>query len=190
LIRAGLGAARLACLIAAAATGCGSRVAYTPPQSAALAEPVVLRASYDDSWNAVIQTFFQRNISVKTLEKASGLVESDELRGEIGRDCDCGSWLGVPIAGYGAYGGDAYYRFRVLLERRGADSALSLRSTCRAKTDRIDGELACQMAAAKETELRDAIAERVHAASQTTRNDSALTDDSSPGRARRSSDRP
>jgi hypothetical protein len=130
---------------------------------------LALRASFDDSWNAVIQTFFDRNIPVRTLEKASGLLESDELRGEIGRDCDCGSWLGVPIAGYGAYGGDAYYRFRVLVERRGdRETSLVLRSSCRAKIERIEGELVCQLAPAKEAELRSAISNRLGAAARPT----------------------
>lgn len=153
--------------LTALALSCGSRIAYEPASSAPPDPPLALHAPFDDAWNAVIQTFFEKNISVRTLEKASGLLESDELRGEIGRDCDCGSWLGIPIAGYGAYGGDAFYRFRILVERRGdRESALLLRSSCRATTDRVEGELVCRLSSAKEAEIRNAIAERLATAAQ------------------------
>ena len=118
----------------------------------------MINAPFETVWKAVVQALFQRNIPVKTLEKASGLLESEELRGEIGRDCDCGTWLGVPIAGYGAYGGDAYYRFRILVESKdAATSTLLLRSSCRGQTERVEGTLACVLAAANESEIRDAI---------------------------------
>jgi len=128
---------------------------------------VSLQAPFDEAWHAVIQTFFERNIPVRTLEKASGLLESDELRGEIGRDCDCGAWLGIPIAGYGAYGGDAFYRFRILLERRGdRETSLLLRSTCRGQTDRVEGQLVCRLSPAKEAEVRTAISEHLAASAR------------------------
>jgi hypothetical protein len=143
------------------AASCSSRVYYGPPKPPAAEPPVVLPVSFEDAWNAVIQTFFERNIPVKTLEKASGLLESDELSGEVGRTCDCGFWLGVPIAGYGAYGGDAYYRFRVLVERRGDGTAsLTVRSSCRAHIEQIEGQLVCHLDPAKEAELRNTIVER------------------------------
>ncbi len=140
---------------------CGSRVAYAPPAAPAVDATVVVAATLDDTWSAVIQTFFDKNIPVKTLEKASGILESDDLHGELGRDCDCGSWLGVPIGGYGAYGGDAYYRYRVLVEKReAAKTALTLKSSCRARVDRVEGELVCRLVPATEAALRSAIVER------------------------------
>lgn len=146
---------------AAAVLSCGSRVAYSPPVAPTVDATVIVSATLDDTWGAVIQTFFDKNIPVKTLEKASGILESDDLHGELGRDCDCGSWLGVPIGGYGAYGGDAYYRYRVLVEKREpAKTALTLKSSCRARADRIEGELACRLAPATEASLRSAIVER------------------------------
>lgn len=155
-----------AIFLLAALSACGTRVAYAPPVAAPVEESVALKASFDDAWSAVIQTFFQKNIPVKTLEKASGILESDELEGEIGRDCDCGSVLGIPVGGYaGAYGGDAYYRYRVLVEKRGeSETSLTLRSTCRARTERVEGNLVCRLVPAKDTEIRDAIAERIRAA--------------------------
>jgi hypothetical protein len=145
-------------LLAACVSACGSRLAYSPPVVPPPAAAVVIDAPFDAVWAAVIQTLFQRNIPVKTLEKASGLLESEELHGEIGRDCDCGTWLGVPIAGYGAYGGDAYYRFRILVESKEATKAsLLLRTSCRGQTERVEGALVCVLSAGKEAELRDAI---------------------------------
>ncbi|MGH7822023.1 MAG: hypothetical protein ACREQ9_19855, partial [Candidatus Binatia bacterium] len=155
--------------LAVLALSCGSRVAYGPATPRPADQPLNVQAPFEDTWNAVIQTFFDRNIPVRTLEKASGLLESDELRAEIGRDCDCGTWLGVPIAGYGAYGGDAYYRFRVLVKSGGdRESSLVLRSSCRAKIDRIEGELVCQLIPAKEAEIKSAIADRVAAPARRT----------------------
>ena len=126
-------------------------------------ESVTLQASFDDVWKGVIQTFFEKNIPVRTLEKVSGILESDELHGEIGRDCNCGTYLGLPVGGYaGAYGGDAYYRFRVLVEQRGErETRLVLRSSCRAKVESVEGDLVCRLLAARESEVRDAIADRV-----------------------------
>ena len=124
----------------------------------------MIAAPFDAVWQSVIQTFFDRNIPVRTLEKASGLVESDELHGEIGRDCDCGSYLGIPIGGYGgAYGGDAYYRFRVLVESRGSETALTLRTTCRGRHEGVVGDLVCTLAPAREEEVRSSIRDRATA---------------------------
>ncbi len=154
-------------MLSLCAAACGSRLAYSPPVVPAPQGAVVVDTTFDELWTAVVQTFFQRNIPVKTLEKASGLLESEELRGEIGRDCDCGTWLGVPIAGYGAYGGDANYRFRILVEKQDdGKSSLALRSTCRGQTERVEGTLTCVLAAGRENELRDAI---VQAASRSRR---------------------
>ena len=143
--------------------GCGSRIAYSPPLQPVMDESVTLQASFDDVWKGVIQTFFEKNIPVRTLEKVSGILESDELHGEIGRDCNCGTYLGLPVGGYaGAYGGDAYYRFRVLVEQRGErETRLVLRSSCRAKVESVEGDLVCRLLAARESEVRDAIADRV-----------------------------
>ena len=146
----------------AAALGCGSRIAYTPPLSPITDESLTLQVSFEDTWSAVIQTFFEKNIPVRTLEKASGILESDEMHGEIGRDCNCGNYLGLPVGGYGgAYGGDAYYRYRVLVEKRGDhQTRLILRSSCRAKIESVEGELVCRLLPAKESEVRNAIADR------------------------------
>ncbi|MGH7819381.1 MAG: hypothetical protein ACREQ9_06390, partial [Candidatus Binatia bacterium] len=152
----------LAAAGALALCACTSRVAYSPPPPAPVESPLLLAVPFDRAWNAVIQTFFEGNIPVRTVEKASGILESDELRGEVGRECDCGTYLGIGIGGYGgAYGGDAYYRFRILVETRGADqTAVSLRSGCRARVDAVEGELVCRLAPAKEVELRQKISER------------------------------
>lgn len=155
-------------LIGTAAAGCSSRVVYSPPAAPAAAaeETVTLPLPFDPAWSAVVQTFFDKNIPIKTVEKASGILESDELRGEIGRDCDCGTYLGVPVGGYGgAYGGDAYYRYRVLVQKRAdRETTLVLRSTCRARSDRIEGELVCRLDPTKEADIRSAVAARATAA--------------------------
>lgn len=152
-------------LFSAAAVSCGSRIAYSPPSSPPSEESTLFQASFDDTWSAVIQTFFEKNIPVRTLEKASGILESDELHGELGRDCDCGTYLGLPVGGYGgAYGGDAYYRFRVLVEKRGdRETRLILRSSCRARAESVEGELVCRLFPGREQDVRSAIAGRLAA---------------------------
>jgi hypothetical protein len=147
--------------------GCGSRVAYAPPAPASV-QPASIPVPFDDAWKAVIQTFFDSNIPIRTVEKASGIVESEDLRGEVGRDCDCGTYLGLPIGGYGgAYGGDAYYRFRVLVDARGEqETVLTLRSSCRARVGSIEGELVCHLSPSREEQLQTAIRARATASSE------------------------
>jgi hypothetical protein len=157
-----LAAAFISTGLCVAAASCASRVAYSPPPPIVADQPLALQVPYDQAWGAVVQTFFQKNIPIRTVEKESGILESDELRGEVGRECDCGTYLGIPVAGYGAYGGDAYYRFRVLVEKRSdRETSLVLRSSCRAKIENLEGELVCHLLPAKESELRGAISERV-----------------------------
>jgi hypothetical protein len=164
------GALQAILFVSATALSCGSRVAYSPPAVPAGDPTIIVPAPFEETWSAVIQTFFEKNIPIKTLEKASGILESDDLHGELGRVCDCGSWLGMPIGGYGTYGGDAYYRYRILVEKREPDkTSLTLKSSCRGRHQGLEGDLVCQLAPAIESGLRKAIADRVAKSAGTAR---------------------
>ena len=163
------GLAASAALLLAACGSTAPRLGYSPPapapspQGSAAAETgaVTVAAPFDGTWSAVVQTLFERNLPVDTAEKDSGLVQTGELAGEIGEDCDCGSYLGVPVGGYGTYGGDARYTFQVLVERAGSErTSVTVRSRCRASVESIEGELSCRLDPKRERELRDAILAR------------------------------
>ena len=75
LVRAG------ACALLA---GCGSP-AYQPPPRPAPREASHVVASMGQTWDAVIDVFATRNIPIRTIERASGLIVTDALRvGEEG----------------------------------------------------------------------------------------------------------
>ncbi len=69
---------------------------YTPPSKPVPRDATQIRAPVAESWDAVMETFARRGIPIRTVEPASGLVVTDELRvGSEGRDfADCGKASG------------------------------------------------------------------------------------------------
>jgi hypothetical protein len=71
-----------------------------PPKTYPTPEPVPIRASFDDTWNAVIDHFAVTLIPIATIERASGLIVTDAFN--FGRTispdvADCGTdWIGNP----------------------------------------------------------------------------------------------
>jgi hypothetical protein len=71
-----------------------------PPKTYPTPEPVPIRASFDDTWNAVIDHFAVTLIPIATIEKASGLIVTEPFN--FGRTispdvADCGTdWIGAP----------------------------------------------------------------------------------------------
>jgi hypothetical protein len=71
-----------------------------PPKSYPTPEPVPIQASFDDTWNAVIDHFAETLIPIATIEKASGLIVTEPFN--FGRTispdvADCGTdWIGNP----------------------------------------------------------------------------------------------
>jgi hypothetical protein len=78
-----------ACVLLA---GCSSP-AYQPPPRPAPREASHVVASMDQTWDAVIDVFATRNIPIRTIERASGLIVTDALRvGEEGSAwANCGT---------------------------------------------------------------------------------------------------
>lgn len=69
--------------------GCGP-VAPAPP---APHEPLPVAASFDRSWNAVIEEFTRQNIPIKTIDRAAGLLVTDPLsvNEPDWKNADCGN---------------------------------------------------------------------------------------------------
>ncbi len=66
----------------------------TAPQTYSFEKSRKFDASFDDVWEGVISYFAENNISIKTLEKDSGLVvaENDHFpAGELTKYADCGT---------------------------------------------------------------------------------------------------
>jgi hypothetical protein len=79
------------------ALGCAppsSPAAPPAPRSA-----TTVAASFDRTWSAVIDAFAARNIPIRTIDRTSGLIATDDLA--VGREggqwADCGKALGVSI---------------------------------------------------------------------------------------------
>lgn len=69
-------------LIAAVAT-LGTCVSYQPPQSPAPREGTQATAPFDSTWSAVVSYFASRNLSIRTIEKASGIIVAEAGRADL-----------------------------------------------------------------------------------------------------------
>lgn len=80
--------------------------ACTPPQPPAAPAPVSatpVSASFGKAWDAVIDVFAQRNIPIKTIERASGFIATDPLAVAIQRDGKPHAWADCGKAIFGGY---------------------------------------------------------------------------------------
>ena len=150
-------------LVAASFGAACAQGGFAPPAPVAVEERTVVSAPFERSWNAVVRTLFDLNVPIRTIEKASGLLETEQLRTEIGRGCDCGTYLGIPVGGYGTYGGDAHFTYRLLVQPEGPNqTSIVLRSTCVSAVAELPN-LACRLDPAKEQALRKEIRSRIEA---------------------------
>jgi hypothetical protein len=124
---------RAACLFLAA---CSS---YRPPPPPTPREASQVNASMGETWDAVIDLFATRNIPIRTIERASGLIVTDPLRvGEEGKEwADCGAVngrvRGPDRATYNVLvrgdSGQASVRTTVLWTRVNEDASIECTST-------------------------------------------------------------
>jgi len=74
----------------------GCQLKLTPPQPAAPRPTTTVAASFDRTWNAVIDMFGDHNIPIAQMERSSGFIATE--RHGIGSErlaltlADCGSW--------------------------------------------------------------------------------------------------
>ncbi|MEA2626846.1 MAG: hypothetical protein QOD06_2891 [Candidatus Binatota bacterium] len=157
----------LGCNLGCSPGGPAGQVAYSPPPPPATSpadERIAVSAPFERAWAGVVRALFEKNVPIRTIEKASGIIETGEVKGEIGVDCDCGSYLGIPVGGYGAYGGDALYAFRILVEAEGdTQTMITLRSSCRGVSESVP-QLRCVVRPEKEKQFRGELETRVRAA--------------------------
>jgi hypothetical protein len=71
---------------------CAACLQYTPPAPPPPSEATNVRASFGQTWDAVIDEFADRNIPIRTIERASGLVATEQLTVPLSAagDADCG----------------------------------------------------------------------------------------------------
>jgi hypothetical protein len=77
---------------------CASCVTYTPPPPPTPREATQVNASFGQTWDAVIDEFADRNIPIRTIERASGLVATEQLTvsDNTAGDADCGHFGTYP----------------------------------------------------------------------------------------------
>src|SRR5690242_4566928 len=71
----------------------------TPPAPPAPRSGMEVSASFGKTWSAVIDVFAERNIPIKTIDRASGLVVAEPQGVPTRTDglADCGTIIGRPI---------------------------------------------------------------------------------------------
>lgn len=70
-----------AVLLAAAVAACGPR--YLPARNPAPREATTVGAPFDSTWTAVVGYFASRNIPIRTIEKASGIIVAEASRADL-----------------------------------------------------------------------------------------------------------
>lgn len=99
---------------------------YQPPTTVAPERaPMKVAASFDKTWNAVVDVFADRNIPIRTIDRSSGFIATEPLgvSEDEGPDwADCGSGEGGEVSPV-----RAIYNVRV----RGDSSATTVRVTVR-----------------------------------------------------------
>ncbi len=74
--------ARRARLAIAAATLTGCLPGYVAPAPAPVRAETRVAAPFDSTWSAVVGYFAERNIEIKTIEKASGIIVAETARAD------------------------------------------------------------------------------------------------------------
>ena len=83
---------RTTALLTLAIVGCGSVQAPAPPVPRS--DVTVVNASFNKTWDAVIDDFASQNVPIKTIDRTSGIVVAERLSvpPDVGRQwADCGS---------------------------------------------------------------------------------------------------
>ncbi|HZE74909.1 MAG TPA: hypothetical protein VE091_06340 [Gemmatimonadales bacterium] len=86
---------RVSATLVLAVTGCAQ---FTPPAPATPREATPVAASFGRTWDAVIDEFADRNIPIRTIERASGLIATEQLTisYNASTEADCGQVGGYP----------------------------------------------------------------------------------------------
>jgi hypothetical protein len=142
---------------------------YTPPPPAPPRDATAVSASAGQTWDAVIDLFAARNIPIRTIERVSGLIVTDNLTvGEEGVAwADCGKIKGVTAPkkkkGGPSHLGPNRGRYNVLV--RGDSTASTVKATVRWSRFLKDVDVReCSTTHAWEREFEEEIRSRAYAA--------------------------
>lgn len=90
-----------------------------PPAKYSFQSSVEYDKSFDEVWEAIIASFAASNIPIKTIEKTSGIIVSDEMRVPFtiyeSDYCDCGSPAALTIFK------EMYGSYNIFVRRFGSD---------------------------------------------------------------------
>lgn len=94
-------------ILIVSAFGVAGCVTYAPPQASTPEPlpPAPVRASFDRTWNTVIDYFADNAIPVKTIDRASGYIAAERIgAGNNAKWADCGQLSGPLLSGKGGGG--------------------------------------------------------------------------------------
>lgn len=127
-MRAAIHIRKLSCLVSLAIiVSCGS---YVPPAPPTPRPSTRVAASFDKTWAAVVDLFSERNIQIKTIDKASGVIAAEpQSAPNLVSDslADCGH--STTGRGYSPSNGPASAVWNVLV--RGDSASSTVRATVR-----------------------------------------------------------
>jgi hypothetical protein len=140
--------AQLGLLVGAALSSACS--AYKPPAPPTPREATEVAASMGNTWDAVIDMFAARNIPIRTIERASGIIATDQLSvGDEGwRWADCGQHNGTTLSPDAAI-------YNVLV--RGDSTSAVVKATVRWTRTNASAVIECSTSHVWERELETAV---------------------------------
>src|SRR5215213_11904 len=126
---------------------------YEPPPPPEPRDATLVNASMGRTWDAVIDMFTARNIPIRTIERASGIIATDQLSvGEEGRGwADCGQNNGSTLAPDAAI-------YNVLV--RGDSTSAVVKATVRWTRTIASSTIECSTSHIWERELETAVKTR------------------------------
>lgn len=127
-----------------------------PPAPAPVRDATSVAASFDATWDATIDHFAENNIPIATIERASGIIATTELRvdsetAEESSDCGTGQGVSVDMRFHAT---SAVYNILV----RGDERASTVRATVSWTNPSANFE--CHTTGVWETRTEEAIRER------------------------------
>ena len=130
--------------------------AYKPPAPPTPREATEVAASMGNTWDAVIDMFAARNIPIRTIERASGIIATDQLSvGDEGfRWADCGQHNGTTLSPDAAI-------YNVLV--RGDSTSAVVKATVRWTRTNASSVIECSTSHIWERELETAVKARAQA---------------------------
>ena len=151
--------ANVGLLVCAVLTACGASTLPPAPAAPAPREATEVAASMGRTWDAVIDMFAARNIPIRTIERASGIIATDQLSvgSEGERWAVCGEGNGATLAPNLAI-------YNVLV--RGDSTGSRVMATVRWTLGSATSDIECSSTRIWERDLERAVKSRAESAQQ------------------------